>query len=159
MTLNIATLQNYASLTVWEAVNDFPFFTPDSITSMQFVALIDFSNSQLAYAQQIGLPDPALYTFEALGAALSSQPNFLRFANIQDDTAFVTATAGYAFQQPESPAQIQGFVSQLHFLEGFYSAAHIPNYELVAKGAVFGLMLGIETELLHVPLIGISGHV
>jgi hypothetical protein len=159
MTLNIATLQNYASLVVWEAVNDFPFFTPDSITSMQFVTLIDFSNAQIAYAQQIGLPDPALYTFEALGAALASQPNFLRFANIQDDTAFVTATAGYAFQQPESPAQIAGFVNQLHFLEGFYSAAHIPNYELVAKGAVFGLMLGVETELLHVPLIGISGHV
>jgi hypothetical protein len=159
MTLNIFSPQSYASLTAWEAVNDFPFYTANSITTLQYETLIDFSNSQYAHAQQIGLPDPALYTFEALGAALASQPDFLRFANIQDDTTFVTAAAGYAFQQPESPAQIASFVGQLHFLEGFYSAAHLPNYELVAKGAVFGLMLGVEAELIHVPVIGISGHV
>jgi hypothetical protein len=149
MTLNIATPLNNASLVVWAAVNDdqpiwndYPLL-PITPTPLQLQILTDFDNSQYAY--------------EALGAALSSAPNFLRFANIQDDTAFVTAAAGYAFHQPESPAQIASFVGQLHFLEGFYSAAHLPNYELVAKGAVFGLMLGVETEL--VPIVGTSMHV
>jgi hypothetical protein len=89
----------------------------------------------------------------------------LRFANINGDTAFVTASLQYtstlfAIHGPEGPPQIQSFVSQLHFLEGFYSAAHLPDYELVAKGAVFGLMLGVENALNSIiPIVGTSMHV
>jgi probable HAF family extracellular repeat protein len=154
----LAYTPDMASLTVWEAVNDASLFL--DISNPQLQDLIAFSNAQYAYGQHIGLPDPGLYVYEALGAALSAQPNFLDFANINDDTAFVTAIAGKTFYpQQESPAQIQSFLGQLHFLEAFYSAAHIANYELVAKGATFGQMLGVEAELTVVPIVGTSMHV
>jgi hypothetical protein len=146
--------QRISRLRVWLALD--PVL---DISDAQLQNLISFSNSQFAWGQQVGLPDPGLYVYEALGAALSSQPNFLWLADIADDTAFVTSAYGTAFGHAGAPAQIQSFVNQLHFLEAFYSEAHLPHYELVAKGATFGLMLGVEAEMTQVPIVGTSHHI
>jgi hypothetical protein len=156
----LAYTPDVASLRVWEAEaagGGGPYSTL-VISSSQLQTLIDFSNSQHAYGQQIGV-DPALYVYETLGAALSSEPNFLYLANIADDTAFVTAAYQSAFRQAGNSDQIQSFVGQLHFLEAFYKDAHLPHYELIAKGATFGLMLGVEAEMTQVPIVGTTPHI
>ena len=46
------------------------------ISSPELQALINFSNAQHAFGQQIGVMDPVAYTYEALGAALSGSQRF-----------------------------------------------------------------------------------
>ena len=143
-----------ASYTVWLAE------AYEGIQYSELQTLINFSNSQFAWAQHVGLPDPGLYVYEALGAALASTPQgaFLQttaIANIADDTAFVTAAYHLAFAHDGAPAQIQSFLGLLHFLEAFYKDdAHVPHWELAAKGGTFGLMIGVEAETTEVPIVG-----
>ena len=154
-TAPITYTPDLASYTVWLAE------AYEGIQYSELQTLINFSNSQFAWAQHVGLPDPGLYVYEALGAALAPTPqgNFERLANIADDTAFVTAAYQTAFGHDGAPAQIQGFLGLLHFLEAFYKDdAHVPHWELAAKGGTFGLMIGVEAETTEVPIVGTTMH-
>ena len=153
----LAYTPDMASLTVWDEMADFGY-PPPIIPYSELQSLISFNNAQHAFAQLIGV-DPELYVYEALGAALSSQTNFLQLANIPNDAAFVHAAYQQVFGQVGSAAQQQSFLGQLHFLEALYSIAHVPNYELVAKGGTVGLMVGVEAEMTIVPIIGTTSIV
>jgi hypothetical protein len=49
-------------------------------------------------------------------------------------------------------------VSQLSFFENLYTAAGVVgnanNIDLLARGAIYGQMLGVEAELNQVPIVG-----
>ena len=62
------------------------------------------------------------------------------------------------FGHAGSSAQVQQFVNQLHFFEGLYAGVgtfgSTSDIDLVARGAVYGQMLGVEAELHQVPIVG-----
>jgi hypothetical protein len=122
--------------------------------------LIAFTNPQYSYGQHIGVMDPVVYAYEALGAAMSGSQYFQQgLAVTPNDADFVSSAYMGVFHQSGTPAQIDAFLNQLQFLEAFYTEAHLPNANLVARGAVFGQMLGVEAEMTQVPIVGTSAHV
>jgi probable HAF family extracellular repeat protein len=155
-------------------------YSPDTASTIVYAAeygtlpdptetfnLINFTNPQYAYGQQVGVVDPVIYAYEALGAALASDAS--HFQNIYGPTAiasdsvFVTNAYTDVFGHPGTPAQVQHFADQLNFLEAVYTASgsfgSSTNVELIARGAVYGQMLGIEAEMTQVPIVGITAHV
>ena len=64
------------------------------------------------------------------------------------------------FGHAGSAAQVQHFVDQLNYLEAIYTASgaygSADNVDLLARGAIYGQMLGIQAELIQVPIIGVS---
>jgi aryl-phospho-beta-D-glucosidase BglC (GH1 family) len=123
--------------------------------------LVGFTTSQYAYGQQIGVADPVVYAYQALGAALASTGTHFQSTFGPSNPAYPASTAGDAkfaadaytsvFGHPGSPAQVQVFVNQVHFFEGLYTAAGVygsaSNIDLLARGAAYGQMLGLEAEI------------
>jgi hypothetical protein len=146
------------------------------------ITLLTFLPPQYAYGQQIGVMDPGLFAYEALGAALADSSvrfqgvygnsriligpdggrqliNEASFANTPaGDAGFVNKAYAEIFGHAPEGAQAQHFLDQLHFLQGIYTAsgAYGPadHIDLVARGAVFGQMIGIQNEL--VQFVGVS---
>jgi hypothetical protein len=130
--------------------------------------LVQFTTMQYAYGQQIGVLDPALYAYQSLGVALASTaPQFQNIfgplnptypASPVGDAQFATDAYASVFGHPGTSAQIQVFVSQLSFFENLYTAAGVfgnaNNIDLLARGAIYGQMLGVEAELNQVPIVG-----
>ena len=123
--------------------------------------LTQFTQAQFAYGQQIGVQDPSIYAFQALGVALASTAtNFQNTFSpaVDGDVQFVVDAYASVFGQPGSGAQIQQFVDQLNSFEALYSAAGVfgspSNIDLLARGAVYGQMLGVEHELNPGTLVG-----
>jgi hypothetical protein len=113
------------------------------------------------YGQQIGVQDPSIYAFQALGVALASTAtNFQNTFSpaVDGDVQFVVDAYASVFGQAGSGAQIQQFVDQLNSFEALYSAAGVfgspSNIDLLARGAVYGQMLGVEHELNPGTLVG-----
>jgi probable HAF family extracellular repeat protein len=158
-------------------------FSPDDAGTIAFTAeygtapsadelnnLINFVTPQYAYGQQIGVMDPAVYAYEALGVALA--PTATQFQNTfgpsnptypaspAGDAQFAADAYASVFGHSAGPDQIQHFVDQLNYLEGLYTAAGVfgnnANIDLLARGAVYGQMLGIEHEIDPTAIIGIS---
>jgi probable HAF family extracellular repeat protein len=155
-------------------------YSPDTASTIVYAAeygsppdptetfkLIGFTNPQYAYGQQIGVIDPVIYTYESLGSALASGAS--HFQNtygptaIASDNVFVTNAYTDVFGNSGTPAQVQHFVDQLNFLEALYTASGSfgspTNVDLIARGAVYGQMLGVEAEMTQVPIVGTSAHV
>jgi hypothetical protein len=64
------------------------------------------------------------------------------------------------FSHAANQAQTQVFVAQLHFFENLYTSAGVygdaSNVDLLARGAVYGQMLGVEHEINPAVVIGVS---
>jgi hypothetical protein len=149
-----------------------PAFSPSASATIVYTAefgsapsasevnvLVEFLEPQFAFAQQIGVMDPAIYAFEALGVALAStavhfqntfgpnNPNYP--ASTVGDVLFVVDAYAHVFGHAGSAAQVQHFVDQVNYFEALYTAAGVfgsaSNIELLARGAIFGQMLGIES--------------
>jgi hypothetical protein len=132
--------------------------------------LISFTSSQYAYGQRIGVMDPVVYAYETLGMALVSGATHFQNAFGPSNSSYTNSAAGDAqlvadayasvFGQPGSTAQVQHFVEQLSFFEALYTGSggfgSADNIDLLARGAVYGQMLGIQSELIQVPIIGVS---
>lgn len=130
--------------------------------------LTQFTEAQFAYGQQIGVMDPEVYAYQALGAALASTASHFQSTfgpsnpsypnSATGDAAFATDAYAHVFGHPGSSAQVQQFVSQLQFFESLYTAAgtfgNPGNIDLSARGAIYGQMLGVEAELNQVPIVG-----
>ncbi len=71
-------------------------------------------------------------------------------ASAAGDAQFVTDAYASVFGHAGTAAQVQHFSDQLSFFEGLYTAAgtfgSASNIDLLARGAVYGQMLGIEHE-------------
>ena len=121
--------------------------------------LNQFTQAQFDYGQKIGVMDPSVYAFQALGVALASGPHFqdtfgptnvLYPVSSVGDVHFVDDSYASVFGHAGTAAQVQHFVDQLNFFEALYTAAgtfaSASNIDLLARGAVYGQMLGIEHE-------------
>jgi autotransporter passenger strand-loop-strand repeat protein len=121
--------------------------------------LSHFAQTQFDYGQKLGVMDPSIYAFQALGVALASGPHFqdtfgpsnsLYPVSTVGDVHFVDDSYVSVFGRAGTAAQIQHFVDQLNYFEALYTAAGIfgsaSNVDLLARGAIYGQMLGIEHE-------------
>lgn len=152
-----------ASEAVFNAMNwglDSPI---TKLTPAMLQNLTAFADVQYVYGQNIGVMDPGLYAYEALGAALSGLGSFINPLGTGSqspggvsDQQFLNLFYQQAFGQQPSNLQLEAFQFQLTFLEGLYAHAGFqpnPNWpgvdvpELVARGAVAGLMVGVEAEI------------
>jgi probable HAF family extracellular repeat protein len=111
-------------------------YSPDAASTIVYAAeygtlpnptetfgLIGFTTPQYAYGQQIGVIDPVIYAYQALGAALASGSHFQNTYGptaIASDNVFVTNAYTDVFGHPGTPAQVQHFVDQLSFFESIY---------------------------------------
>lgn len=123
--------------------------------------LNQFTTMQYAYGQQIGVLDPTLYAYQALGVALAStaaqfQSNFGPFnptypVSAAGDLQFATDAYASLFGHAANAAVVQQFVDQLNYFENLYAAAGVfgsgSNIDLLARGAIYGQMIGIAYEI------------
>ena len=137
--------------------------------------LNQFTTVQYAYGQQIGVMDPAVYAFQSLGVALASTATHFQNsfgpsnrtypASASGDLQFASDAYASVFGHAGTNAQVQHFVDQLTFFENLYTVAggfgSPSNIDLLARGAVYGQMLGIQYEIdptavgdFHVAIIG-----
>lgn len=129
-------------------------------TSKEFDILAAFSANQLNFGTKIGVQDATVYVYEALGQALASgnDTGLTTFANtfgpaaIPNDTTFVQTAYQDVFGQLGGAAQIQHFVNQVNFFKTIYTqnppaGATTPDaIDLLARGAVYGQMLGVAVQ-------------
>ena len=63
----------------------------------------------------------------------------------------VSVAYASVFGHPSNPAVVHFFVDQLNFFEDLYTAAGVfgspANVDLLARGAIYGQMLGMEAEI------------
>jgi len=129
----------------------------------ELTVLNQFTQAQFDYGQQIGVMDPSVYAYQSLGVALATGQHFqnefgpsnsMYSASAAGDALFVTDAYAIVFGHAGTAAQVQQFADQLNYFETLYTAAGMfgnpSNIDLLARGAVYGQMLGIE----HEPMIG-----
>lgn len=164
---NIGFSAEVAGATVYTAEYG---FAPDAA---ELNVLIDFTTPQYAYGQQIGVLDPTIYAFEALGVALASTATYFQdtygptvptYPNSPaGDAQFATDAYLDVFGHAATSAQVDHFIAQLDYFETLYTAAGVfgsaENIDLLARGAVYGQMLGFQAELDPFGPGGISGLV
>ena len=129
-------------------------------SAAELTKLTIFDANQYAFAQQVHFQDPLVYVYSALGQALATGSDtgstfFKDIAgplHIPSDTDFVTGAYTGVFGHPGTAAQIQHFVDQMNFYKSIYTAsgafgtdANVIN--LLARGAIFGQMLGVKAEI------------
>ena len=139
--------------------------------------LVVFATDHFNYASKIGVADPLIYVYEALGLALAtiSDTGSVVFKNnwgpstIASDVTFVSVAYVDVFGHAGSGAQVQQFVDQINFFKGLYTTsgaygADANVIDLLARGAIYGQMLGVNAELAQsasavgaaVSLVGVS---
>jgi hypothetical protein len=67
------------------------------------------------------------------------------------DAQFAADTYSAVFGRPVTPEVQQHFIAQLNFFENLYTASgafgSAENIDLLARGAIYGQMLGMQAEL------------
>jgi hypothetical protein len=107
---------------------------------------------QETYAKTIGSADPLIYAAAAAGLALAGDGYFVSTLGptaIPNDADFILA-AYQVFGQPPTPAQAAVFQGELTYLEHLYTAAGLgdaAHVDLLARGAVYGEMIGIASAI------------
>ena len=128
-------------------------------SSTELWILKEFDAAQSLYGQLIGVLDPTVYVYQALGAALASgsDTGSKTFANtwgplaIASDTTFTNQAYANVFATPGTSAQIQHFIDQINFFKSLYTASgaygsDASQIDLLARGAIYGQMLGVKAE-------------
>ena len=140
-----------AALSVWQ--QDETILLPNNL-DLPPDTLVNFANSQFAYGAQIGV-DPTIYMFAALGvgeisaslATRSGQAFWGDFSpTAMSDSLFVYEIYNVHFGRPQA-AQFNAQLNLLQWYENLYSAASLPQPDLLARGAFIGIDLGIQAEM------------
>ena len=114
-----------------------------------------------------------MYAYQSLGAALASTAPLFQNTFAPSNSAYPASAAGDAqfvvdaypsvFGSAASQAQIELFTAQLNVFEDLYTAAGVfgnsSNIDLLARGAVYGQMLGMEQEIPPPTLVGLTWFV
>jgi hypothetical protein len=129
-------------------------------SATELAKLIQFDSTQYAYGQSIGVQDPLVYVYQALGQALAeaSDTGSTAFKThwgpsaMPSDASFVSQAYLDVFGSQGSAAQVQVFENQVNFFKTIYTASGTfgtdsARIDLLARGAVYGQMLGVEAEL------------
>ena len=154
MSLNFSIIRNLiqddAAVIVFRETYGF------SPNDTQLNVLHAFVQPQFNYGTSIGVADPILFVYEALGLALCGGSNL--FAStygplvLQSDAVFAAkayeATLGFAPTQ----AQIDHFVRQVDYFKSIYAASgaygsNPVHIDYLARGAVYGQIIGVAAEL------------
>src|SRR5262245_1907909 len=138
-------------------------------TVAELNTLASFAAEQYNYGFKIGVIDPSLYAFQSTGLVLAEQAatGSNAFASkwgpsaIQSDQSFVSQAYADVFSLVAGSAVIELFLKQLNFFESLYTGSgafgiDANRIDLLARGAVYGQMLGVQDELAGVPLVGIG---
>jgi hypothetical protein len=139
-----------AALAVYLAMNSAP---PNDAT---IANLIGFETTQYDYGSSIGVSDPLIYMWQALGQALcegaaSFASSFGPLA-LQQDATFAMQAYEATFGFSAGQAQVDHFVQQVNYFESIYTESGAygtdpARIDLLARGAVYGQMLGISAEM------------
>ena len=138
-------------------------------TSDQLWNLKVFDAKQSSYGQAIGVLDATVYMYEALGSALADAAAFVSKwgpLKIGSDATFLSQAYVDVFGSAGMPAQIQHFVDQINFFKSIYTSSGAfgdsNHIDLVARGAVYGQMLGIKAASAggqqEAALVGVSAQ-
>ena len=139
-------------------------------SATELTVLVQFTAAQYTYGQQSGVSDPTIYAYQSLGVALAATAEHFQNtfgpptypASPGGDIQFVVDAYTSVFSHPGNAAQIQQFVNQLAYFENLYSDAGVfgnaSNIDLLAKGSIYGQMLGVqhETDPTGASIIGLS---
>jgi hypothetical protein len=118
--------------------------------------LINFGTLQYNYGSSIGVSDPLIYMWQAFGQALTEVSNFFNSTygpmTLPNDSTFVAEAYDAAFGFAPGQAQIDHFVQQVDYFESIYTdsgayGTDATRIDLLARGAVYGQMLGISAEM------------
>ena len=102
---------------------------------------------------------PTIYAYQSLGVALASTAEHFQNtfgtsrypASSSGDAQFVVDAYTSVFGHPGNAMEVQHFVEQLAHFENLYIDAGLfgnaSNIELLARGAIYGQMLGIPHEI------------
>jgi hypothetical protein len=100
--------------------------------------------------------DPLTYMWQALGQALSEVSGFFNSTygpmTLPNDSTFVDEAYESAFGFAPGQAQIDHFTQQVDYFESIYTVSgaygtDAARIDLLARGAVYGQMLGISAEM------------
>ena len=128
-------------------------------SSTELNTLLQFIIPQYTYGQQIGVMDPIIYAYQSLGVALASTAEHFQStfgtsrysASPSGDIQFVVNAYTSVFGSLGSEAEVQHFIDQLAHFENLYSDTSLfggaSNIDLLARGAIYGQMLGIQHEI------------
>lgn len=139
-----------AALTVYSAMNS---VLPTDAT---IANLINFEKLQYEYGTSIGVSDPLIFMYQALGQALAegaaSFPSTYGPLAVPSDATFAAEAYEAAFGFAPGQGQIDHFVQQVDYFESIYTVSgaygtDAARIDLLARGAVYGQMLGISAEL------------
>jgi hypothetical protein len=138
------------ALAVYLAMNS---FAPSNVTESN---LINFATAQYQYGSGIGVLDPLIYMWQALGQALCESASYFGSTYgpqaLPSDATFATQAYVSAFGFAPGQAQVDHFVQQVDFFESIYAASGAygsdpVRIDLLARGAVYGQILGAAGEL------------
>ncbi len=128
-------------------------------SATELTILNQFTQAQFDFGQKIGVMDPSIYAFQALGVALASGPHFQDTFGPTNVLYPVSTLATYNLWMTLTPASLAMpavqrkfsiLSDQLNSFETLYTAAgtfgSASNIDLLARGAIYGQMLGIEHE-------------
>jgi hypothetical protein len=118
--------------------------------------LINFGELQYDYGSSIGVSDPLIYMWQALGQALTEVSGFFNSTygpiTLPNDSTFVAEAYEAAFGFAPGQPQLDHFVQQVDYFESIYTdsgayGTDAARIDLLARGAVYGQMLGISAEM------------
>lgn len=137
-----AAASTMPSLIVYDFVNG---VTP---TTTHLDALTAFSQSQYNYYAKMGVSDPSIGPYEAIGMGLSETPTFISAFGGGPDSSFITNAYQQAFGRAPGGLQVAHFQSQIDYFELLYLSVGVPamQADLRARGAVVGQMTGIAAQ-------------
>jgi hypothetical protein len=176
--LNLPSANNIAlpALTTYQQM----YAVPPSSTELWI--LKEFDTVQSIYGQSIGVQDAAVYMYQALGQALADKSDTGSTAfkttwgplAISTDATFAAQAYASVFGAQGTQPHIQHFIDQVNFFNSIYTASgafetDANQIDLLARGAVYGQMLGIKAEnpvamasaasaLTDMALVGVSGQ-
>jgi hypothetical protein len=110
----------------------------------KLASLCTFCQSQFDYYTAMGVGEPLLGPYEALGRAFAETDGFsTKYGSLS--TEFVATAYSEVFGKPPSSLQASHFQAQVDYFTGIYIQAGIAadNASLLAKGAALGQMLGV----------------
>lgn len=122
------------------------FFNGVTPSLEKLASLSDFCRSQFDHYSAMGVGEPLLGPYEALGRAFAETDGFrTKYGSLTTD--FVAATYAEVFGRPPTDVQAMHFQAQVAYFVSIYSQAGLPADEasLLAKGAVMGQMLGVAS--------------
>jgi hypothetical protein len=133
----------------------FWFMNNEALTGFQLGSLVPFVIGQYQFGLQIGVFSPLVFLYETLGLAVAESSVAFRENWSPVDTTnheFVIDSYSLVFGSDPGAGVLQGFLAQLEFFKSIYIASgafgpDITRIETLARGAVFGQMLGLNAEI------------